>query len=276
MRQGPLLTTAALCGLALIAATPAAAKCTRLAFSVNDYGKPIEDAKNMLDKYIAKTMAEKGVAKYRTGKKDVNCEFFITLLVVDEYTCKAEADVCWDEAPGAAAQQAKAAGPADAKPLAKSATPVEGKKVESKKVAAPPVAKETAAPAALSPAQARAVPAASDPLEAVATPPASKEPVFDEKAAAPTPSGAPVVKEISNSPAAPSDDAEPENTESATHSPPPQTPDTPASVAPAVTETGAVERFAAPKKIVIPEPIQVKRGIPVDPKAAAPQEPAAP
>ncbi|MDX2257823.1 MAG: hypothetical protein NW205_02800 [Hyphomicrobiaceae bacterium] len=84
---------------AALTATSAEAKCTRLAFSVNDYGKdgPTKDAKDLLDKYIATHMAERGITNYRTGKKDVTCELFIDLIVFDEYTCRAEANVCWDE-----------------------------------------------------------------------------------------------------------------------------------------------------------------------------------
>ncbi|MDZ4843653.1 MAG: hypothetical protein SH859_16120 [Hyphomicrobium aestuarii] len=84
--------------IALMAAEPASAACTRLAFSVNDYGKdgPIKDAKKLLDTYIAKWTAERGIKTYRTGKKDVNCELFLDVIVFDEHTCKAEATVCWD------------------------------------------------------------------------------------------------------------------------------------------------------------------------------------
>lgn len=80
-----------------LAADPAQAKCTRLAFSVNDYGKegPARDAKKLLDKYIAEWTAERGIKGYRTGKKKVTCELFLDLIVFDEYTCKAEASVCW-------------------------------------------------------------------------------------------------------------------------------------------------------------------------------------
>ncbi len=85
-------------GVVAASALPASAACTRLAFSVNDYGKdgPTRDAKELLDKYIAKTMAAKGVSKYTTGKKDVTCELFLNFIVFDEHTCKAEATVCWD------------------------------------------------------------------------------------------------------------------------------------------------------------------------------------
>ncbi|MEL7048484.1 MAG: hypothetical protein AAFO75_05905 [Pseudomonadota bacterium] len=73
------------------------AKCTRLAFSVNDYGKegPARDAKRLLDDYIAKWTSERGITGYRTGKKKVTCELFIDVIIFDEYTCKAEASVCW-------------------------------------------------------------------------------------------------------------------------------------------------------------------------------------
>lgn len=91
-----VLTT--LVALPLALSAPADAACTRLAFSVNDYGKdgPTRDAKALLDKYIAKWTAERGIKKYRTGKKDVTCELFLNLIVVDEHTCKAAATVCWD------------------------------------------------------------------------------------------------------------------------------------------------------------------------------------
>lgn len=76
---------------------PAEAKCTRLAFSVNDYGKegPTRDAKALLDKYIKEWTAEKGITNYRVGPKDVKCELFLDFIVFDEHTCRAEASVCW-------------------------------------------------------------------------------------------------------------------------------------------------------------------------------------
>jgi hypothetical protein len=76
------------------------AKCTRLAFSVNDYGKdgPTKDAKELLDKYIADWAKQRGIGKYTVGKKDVSCELFLDFIVFDEHTCKAEATVCWPDA----------------------------------------------------------------------------------------------------------------------------------------------------------------------------------
>ncbi len=91
----PALAMAAV--LTFAAALPAEAKCTRLGFSVNDYGKegPTNDAKKLLDKYIASWTAERGITKYRTGKKEVTCKLFLDFIVFDEHTCRAEADVCW-------------------------------------------------------------------------------------------------------------------------------------------------------------------------------------
>lgn len=82
-----------------LAAAPASAKCTRLAFSVNDYGKdgPTKDAKALLDKYIADWTAKRGIKKYATSKKDISCELFLDFGLFDEHTCKAVATVCWAE-----------------------------------------------------------------------------------------------------------------------------------------------------------------------------------
>jgi len=73
------------------------AECTRLFFSVNDYGKegPTRDAKALLDSYIADWAAKNGIRKYRTGPKDVECELFLDFVIFDEHTCKATAKVCW-------------------------------------------------------------------------------------------------------------------------------------------------------------------------------------
>lgn len=106
MRPSLQASLAALAAVAaLTVAGVAEAKCTRLAFSVNDYGKdgPTKDAKSLLDKYIANWTAERGIKKYTTGKKDVSCELFLNFIVFDEHTCKAEATVCWAEGGGAPA-----------------------------------------------------------------------------------------------------------------------------------------------------------------------------
>lgn len=92
-------SVALLAGTMLVASLGIAeAACTRLAFSVNDYGKegPARDAQQLLDKYIAQWTAERGIKKYKVGKKDVTCELYLNLIVFDEHTCKAEASVCWE------------------------------------------------------------------------------------------------------------------------------------------------------------------------------------
>jgi hypothetical protein len=103
-----------------VAVTPASAACKKFGFEVNDYGKdgPTKDAKALLDKYIADWTKEKGIKKYTVGKKDVTCELFLNLIVVDEHTCKATATACWDGPdPSPAAKPA----PASAKPAPKPA-----------------------------------------------------------------------------------------------------------------------------------------------------------
>ncbi len=117
-----LLAVAPVIGV-LAAATTADAKCTRLGFSVNDYGKdgPTKDAKSLLDKYIAEQMSKQGITKYTVGKKDVTCELFLDFIVFDEHTCRAEATVCW---PGSGGPGAPAAKPTQATtPPAKAKTP---------------------------------------------------------------------------------------------------------------------------------------------------------
>lgn len=120
------LLRGALTAVALVAVTGAAdAKCTRLGFSVNDYGKdgPTNDAKALLDKYIAKWAADNGVKSYKTGKKEVKCELFLDVILFDEHTCRAEASVCWGDgkpaAPATAAPATKAEAPAAAPAAAK-------------------------------------------------------------------------------------------------------------------------------------------------------------
>jgi hypothetical protein len=100
MRWGyTIMTAACVLAAAMLAASDAEARCTRLAFSVNDYGKdgPARDAQSLLDKYIADWTKSKGIASYTVGKKDVSCELFLNLIVVDEHTCKASALVCWPD-----------------------------------------------------------------------------------------------------------------------------------------------------------------------------------
>ena len=83
---------------ALVFAAPVnAATCQKMAFSVNDYGKdgPTRDAQALLDKHIADWAEKQGIKKYKVGKKDVSCELFLDVVVFDEHTCKATANVCW-------------------------------------------------------------------------------------------------------------------------------------------------------------------------------------
>lgn len=143
---------------ALIASTAvqAAPGCTKLAFSVNDYGKdgPTKDAKELLDKYIAKWAGEHGIKKYTTGKKDVSCELFFNLIVVDEHTCKASATVCWTDGPAqinaaAPAVKAKATAATTRQPAAK---PIAAKPAAALTTGTVPAAAPAAAPAAPAPA----------------------------------------------------------------------------------------------------------------------------
>jgi hypothetical protein len=163
------LAAVALAATIVATASPVSAACTRLGFSVNDYGKdgPTKDAKDLLDKYIAKTMAEKGVKTYRTGKKDVKCELYIDLIVFDEYTCRAEATVCW----GGSIPSDQSAGDADAqvKPAAQKTTT--GSIEKPAEVKTEPVAEQPAAAADTSPP--------SDPV--------AQDEVKTEAAAAPAP-----------------------------------------------------------------------------------------
>lgn len=146
------VVVATVAALALPAA-PALAKCTKLAFSVNDYGKdgPAKDAKALLDKYIADWAAKRGIAKYTTGKKDVTCELFLDFKIFDEYTCKAAATVCWGEAPAAKADEAAAAPAAGAAtataPVVRKAPIVKARAAKQDPAAAgQPKAKQDAAP----------------------------------------------------------------------------------------------------------------------------------
>ena len=99
MKQMPKAVAAALCfGFAVFSSSlPAQAECRTLSFSVNDYGKegPAKDAAELLDKYIANWTQEKGLKKYKRVPKATTCELFLDVVVFDEYTCTASADICW-------------------------------------------------------------------------------------------------------------------------------------------------------------------------------------
>jgi hypothetical protein len=96
-----LTLIAGLAALAWYGAAPATAACTRLAFSVNDYGKegPTKDANKLLDKYIVDWTKSKGIKAHTVSKRDVSCELFLNFVVFDEHTCTASALVCWQGPP---------------------------------------------------------------------------------------------------------------------------------------------------------------------------------
>jgi hypothetical protein len=116
MRANSILLPLVAVALGAASAAPATAACKKFAFEVNDYGKdgPTRDAKALLDKHIATWAQQQGISHYTVGKKDVTCELFLNLIVVDEHTCRAVATVCW---PGA---DPTAPAKLPAKPAAKS------------------------------------------------------------------------------------------------------------------------------------------------------------
>jgi hypothetical protein len=99
MRAKLSLAIASVLVSAIAATAPADAACKKFGFTVNDYGKegPTNDAKNLLDKHISEWAAQNGVTAYQTGKKSVNCELFLDVLLFDEHTCTASASVCWGD-----------------------------------------------------------------------------------------------------------------------------------------------------------------------------------
>lgn len=144
-----ILAASALTALvSAITAMPASAACTRLSFTVNDYGKdgPTKDAKALLDTYIVKNMAERGVTKYNVGPKTVKCELFLDVILFDEHTCRAEASVCWDGAASPKSTTA-AAGGNGAAPAAQPASKPAVKPVEAAKAADTPKAVAPVKPA---------------------------------------------------------------------------------------------------------------------------------
>jgi hypothetical protein len=177
-----IATIAAALSAALVA-TAAEARCTKLAFSVNDYGKdgPAKDAQRLLDTYIAKWGADRGIKQLTVGKKDVTCELFLDVGLFDEHTCKAAATVCWpgnedyaNKVPvpgtGAPVKAAAAAKPAAARPAAATKTAEKTSPITTGAIpvpAAPAVAKaETPAPVPAPVAPVAPTPAATAPAEA--------------------------------------------------------------------------------------------------------------
>ena len=159
-RKPILALTLAATALA-VTAVPADARCTRLGFSVNDYGKegPTNDAKRLLDKYIAEWTAKHGITKYTVGKKDVTCELFLDFGFFDEHTCKATASVCWEGNAGPPASAATEAGVVQKKapPKAKAADPA----APASPTATTPAPKAKATPAAAAPGAAPKAPDAA-------------------------------------------------------------------------------------------------------------------
>ncbi|HSF93126.1 MAG TPA: hypothetical protein VLA51_13110, partial [Paracoccaceae bacterium] len=106
-----LVKTAMVCAAVALAA-PAQAACKKMGFAVNDYGKdgPSRDAQVLLDKHIAKWAHEQGINEYSVGKKTVECELYLNLILFDEHTCTASATVCWggSKQPKTKTQSAKA------------------------------------------------------------------------------------------------------------------------------------------------------------------------
>ncbi|MGQ0673072.1 MAG: hypothetical protein ACT4N2_09375, partial [Hyphomicrobium sp.] len=165
------LATLAIFATVPLLADPAAAKCRKMGFTVNDYGKegPTADAKSLLDKHIAEWAASQGIRKFTTGKKDVSCELFLDVILFDEHTCTASATVCWDE-PGATPAQKDAQVPAE---------PAKEKSAAAAEKDAPKKAAQDAKPAPGSVAAAAAEPAAADPPPPVAETAPAAAPAVD-------------------------------------------------------------------------------------------------
>ena len=170
---------------AIAATAPADAACKKFGFTVNDYGKegPTNDAKNLLDKHISEWAAQNGVTAYQTGKKSVNCELFLDVLLFDEHTCTASASVCWGDG---------------VKPNNKGAEQAEVTGDGNGEVPPAPVSKAVAMGIPAQPQTAAAAPAAP-PTEAAAAPTA---PVEQIAAPAETPAATPAVHTPAAAPAA--------------------------------------------------------------------------
>jgi len=161
----PLTAFAAAAALVLATGTADAA-CKKMGFLVNDYGKdgPTKDAKDLLDKHVAEWAAQNGITKYTVGKKDVTCELYLNLILFDEHTCTASANVCWDE-PGKA-KPAKTAKDKDQPDQTKAAASDKKSSetppaVENQKAAETPAKAPVAIETGTLPAEATAPPAAA-------------------------------------------------------------------------------------------------------------------
>ncbi len=180
------LIAASVAALSLLAsAATASAACKTMGFTVNDYGKdgPTKDAKELLDKDIAKWAADNGVEKYTVGKKTVKCELFLDVILFDEHTCTASASVCWGEGSTPPAKTAKDGAP-QKKSEAKAAAQSEAKPpVETGAIPPDAAPAKSEAPAAAETPVQKPVEAAATPPPA-ATPPAASESDAAERAAA--------------------------------------------------------------------------------------------
>lgn len=179
--RSPLIAASVAALSVLASASSAFAECKTMGFTVNDYGKegPTNDAKELLDKDIAKWAADKGVDKYTVGKKTVKCELFLDVILFDEHTCTASASVCWGAGIGNTPAKTAKEGAAPKKDATKAADTAEKPPVETGAIT-------PEAPAAAEKSEA-AAPAAEKPAEAAATtpaPPASTESDAAERAAA--------------------------------------------------------------------------------------------
>lgn len=144
LTRSPLTAVAAAAAI-LFSAGAANAACKKMGFLVNDYGKdgPSKDAQDLLDKHVAEWAAQNGITNYTIGKKDVKCELYIDVILFDEHTCTASANVCWDE-PGKE-KPAKSAKKKSDEPAAKSAENDEKKSSEKQPAATEEKPAETAA-----------------------------------------------------------------------------------------------------------------------------------
>jgi len=216
MRAKLSLAIASVLVSVLAATAPAEAACKRFGFTVNDYGKegPTNDAKNLLDKHIAEWATQNGVTAYQTGKKNVSCELFLDVILFDEHTCTASANVCWGDG---------------VKPNNKGAEQAEATDAGNGEIPPAPVSK----------AEALGIPAqqqtAAVPTDAAATPAVDAAPTAPvEQIAAPavTPAATPAVQTVT----------------------PATAPEAPAATATAVVETGALQagQGLADKKVSPP------------------------
>jgi hypothetical protein len=172
--------------VSVLAAAPADAACKKFAFLVNDYGKegPTNDAKKLLDKNIAEWAAQNGITAYQTGKKTVTCELFLDVILFDEHTCTAQANVCWGAGvkPNNNGEQAEVTGETNGE--------------------APPHPVRKADAMGVAPQQAAAVAPAADSTAAPAVDAAPTAPVEQIAAPAETPPATPAVHTEAAAPAA--------------------------------------------------------------------------